>query len=55
MFVLCVITRTRNNQHYALLCTTSLFYILAPTCFSSSLPSSWSFLDLSELLEIQIE
>jgi hypothetical protein len=28
---------------------------LAPTCFGSSLPSSWSFLDPPELLEIQIE
>jgi hypothetical protein len=33
----------------------TLFYILAPTCFGSSLPSSGSFLDPSELLEIQIE
>jgi hypothetical protein len=32
-----------------------LFYILASTCFGSSLPSSGSFLDPSELLEIQIE
>jgi hypothetical protein len=46
---------SRNNEHYALICTTSLFYILAPTCFGSSLPSSGSFLDTSELLEIQIE
>jgi hypothetical protein len=44
-----------NNQHYALNCTNPLFNILAPTCFGSSLPSSWSFLDPSELLEIQIE
>jgi hypothetical protein len=36
-------------------CTTPLFYILAPTCFGSSLPSSGSFLYPSELLEIQIE
>jgi hypothetical protein len=55
MFVPCVIRRSINNQHYALICTTSLFYILAPTCFDSSLPSSGSFLDPSELLEIQIE
>jgi hypothetical protein len=34
---------------------TPLFYVLAPTCFGSSLPSSGSFLDPSELLEIQIE
>jgi hypothetical protein len=34
-----------------------LFYILATTCFGSSLPSSGSFLDPSEILvlEIQIE
>jgi hypothetical protein len=42
-------------QQYALICTTPLFYVLAPTCFGSSLPSSGSFLDTSELLEIQIE
>jgi hypothetical protein len=40
---------SRNNQHYALICTTPLFYILAPTCFGSRLPSSVSFLDPSEL------
>jgi hypothetical protein len=39
----------------ALICTTPLFYVLAATCFGSSLPSSGSFLDPSELLEIQIE
>jgi hypothetical protein len=50
-----IIIRSRNNQHNALICTTSLFYILAPTCFGRSLPSSGSFLDPSELLEIQIE
>jgi hypothetical protein len=55
MFVPCIIRRSRNNQHYTLICTTPLFYILAPTCFGSSLPSSGSFLDPSELLEIQIE
>jgi hypothetical protein len=46
---------SRNNQHYALISTTPLFYILAPTCFGSSLQSSESFLDPSELLEIQID
>jgi hypothetical protein len=55
MFVLCIIRRSRNIQHYALICTTPLFYILAPTCFSSSLPSLGIFLDPSELPEIQIE
>src|SRR5215475_1328990 len=55
MFVLCIIGRSRNNQHYALIFTPPLFYILAPACFGSSLPSSGSVLDPSELLEIQIE
>jgi hypothetical protein len=55
MFVPCIIRQSKNNQHYALVCTTPLFYILTPTCFGSSLPSSGSFLDPSELLDIQIE
>jgi hypothetical protein len=55
MFVPCIIRRSRNNQQYALICITPLFYVLAPKCFGSSLPSSGSFLDPSELLEIQIE
>jgi hypothetical protein len=55
MFVPWIVRRSRNNQHFALVCTTPLFYILAPTCFGSSLPPSESFLDPSELLEIQIE
>jgi hypothetical protein len=42
-----------NNQHYALDYITSLFNIQAPTCFGSSLPSSWRFLDPCELLEKQ--
>jgi hypothetical protein len=32
-------------------CTTLYFYVLAPTCFGSSLPSSWSLLDPPKLLE----
>jgi hypothetical protein len=40
---------------FQLICTTPLFYILAPTCFGSSLPLSGGFLCPSELLEIQIE
>jgi hypothetical protein len=55
MFVPCIIARSRNNRPYALIYTTPLFYILAPTCFGSSLPSSKNFLDPSELLEKQIE
>jgi hypothetical protein len=38
-----------------LICTTPLFYILASACFGSSLSLSESFLDPSELPEIQIE
>jgi hypothetical protein len=55
MFVPCIIRRSRNNQQYALICTNSLFYILAPTCFGTSLPLSGSFLNPSDLFEIQIE
>jgi hypothetical protein len=55
MFVPCVISRSRNNEQYPLSCTTPLFYILSPACFGSSLPSSGSFSDPCELLEIQIE
>jgi hypothetical protein len=40
---------------HALNCTTLLFNIQAPICFSSGLPSSGSFLDSFELLEMQIE
>jgi hypothetical protein len=55
MFVPCIIRRIKNDQQYTLICTTPSFYTLALTCFGSSLPSSGSFLDPSELLEIQIE
>jgi hypothetical protein len=55
MIVPCNARRSRNNQHYALNCTTPLFNIQAPTCFGSSLPSSGSFFPPSELLEMQIE
>jgi hypothetical protein len=55
MFVPCIIRRSRNNQLYTLICTSPSFYILAPTCLGSSLPSSGSLLDPSELLEMQIE
>jgi hypothetical protein len=43
-----------KNQQYALMCTTPLFYVLAPTCFGNTLSSSGSFLNPFELLEIQI-
>jgi hypothetical protein len=46
----------RRNQQHALICTTRLLYVhvLAPTCFGSGPSSSGSFLDPSELLQIQI-
>jgi hypothetical protein len=47
-------TRVGTDQH-AVICTASLFYVLAPTCCGSRLPSSGRFLDLLELLEKQIE
>jgi hypothetical protein len=55
MFKPFIIRRIRSDQQYTLICTTPLFHVLAPTCFDSSLTSSGSFLDPSELLEIQIE
>jgi hypothetical protein len=55
MFIPCTIRRIRKDQQHALICTTLLFYVLASTCFGSSLPSSGSFLDPPEVPEIQIE
>jgi hypothetical protein len=56
MFAPCVIKRSRNTQPYALICTTPLFYILAPTCFDSNLPSSGnSWIRLSNFKYVQIE
>jgi hypothetical protein len=55
MFIPCIIRRISNDQQYAVICTTPLFHVLAPTYFGSSLPSSGSFLDPSELPETQIE
>jgi hypothetical protein len=54
MFVPCIIGRSRNDQNITDF-TTPLFYIQAPTCFGSSLPSSGSFLDPSKLREIQFK
>jgi hypothetical protein len=45
----------RNNQHYAQVCTTALFYILAPTCFDCSLLSSESFWIRLSYMKIQID
>jgi hypothetical protein len=42
----------RKNQQYALIVPSCIYlYVLAPTCFGSSLPSSGSLLDPPELLE----
>jgi hypothetical protein len=38
IFVPCIIRRGRSNQHYAQICTTALFYTLAPACFGRLLP-----------------
>jgi hypothetical protein len=54
MCIPCIIRHSRRDQQYALICTNPLF-VLAPTCFGSSLPSSGSLLDPPELPEIQIE
>jgi hypothetical protein len=54
MFVPCIIRRSRNDQQYAHICTTALFYIPAPTCFGSSVPSSESFWIHLSYMKIQI-
>jgi hypothetical protein len=55
MFVPCIIRRSWNNQHNAQICTAALFYILAPTCFGSSLQSSGSFWIHLSYVKIQID
>jgi hypothetical protein len=55
MFVPYIISRSRNNQHYAQICTTALFYILVPIRFGSSLPSSESFWTRLSYMKIQID
>jgi hypothetical protein len=55
MFVPCIIRRSRNNQHYAQICTPALFHTLAPTCFGSSLPSLGSFWIRLSYMKIQID
>jgi hypothetical protein len=47
------ISHSINSQHYALNYINSLLNVQVPTCFGSSLPSSESFLDPCELLEMQ--
>jgi hypothetical protein len=46
---------SRNDQHNEQICTTALFYILAPTCFGSSLPSSGSVWICLSYMKIQID
>jgi hypothetical protein len=46
---------SRNNHHYAQICTTALFYMLAPTCFGSSLPSSGNFWIRLSDMKVQID
>jgi hypothetical protein len=48
-------TPSRNNEHYTQICTTALFYILAPICFGSSLQSSGSFWIRLSYMKIQID
>jgi hypothetical protein len=55
MFVPCIIRRSRNNQHNEQICTNALFYMLAPTCFGSSLPSSGNFWIRLSYMKIQID
>jgi hypothetical protein len=53
MFVPCISdVLEEKNQQYALIVPSFIyFYVLASTCFGSSLPSSRSLLDPPELLE----
>jgi hypothetical protein len=37
-YIICFISLIKNNQHYALNCTTALFNIRIPKCFGSGLP-----------------
>jgi hypothetical protein len=55
MFVSSIIRRSRNNQHYAQICTTALFYRLVPACIGSSLPSSGSFPIRLSCMKIQTD
>jgi hypothetical protein len=54
MFVPCIISRS-NDQQYTQICTTALFYIPAPTCFGSSLPTSGCFWIRLSYMKIQID
>jgi hypothetical protein len=37
MFIPCIVRRIINDQKYALICTTHLFYVLVSTCFGRSI------------------
>jgi hypothetical protein len=54
MFIPCIVRRSRNDQQYSQICTTALFYIPAPTCFGSSLPSLGSLWIRLSYMKIQI-
>jgi hypothetical protein len=55
MFLPCIIKRSGNNQHNVQICTTASFYMLVPTCFGSSLPSSGSFWICLSYVKMQID
>jgi hypothetical protein len=55
MFVPCIIRRSRNNQHDTQIYTTAVFYMLAPTCFGRSMPSSERFWICLSYVKIQID
>jgi hypothetical protein len=55
MLVPRIIRHSRKNQHDAQICTTALFYILASTCFGTSLPSTGSFWIRLSYMKIQID
>jgi hypothetical protein len=44
-----------KNPNYAQICTTALFYTVAPTCLGSSLPSSGSIWIRLSYMKIQID
>jgi hypothetical protein len=43
MLIPCIIRRIRRKPKICTDCTTPIFYVLAPTCFGSSLPSPGSY------------
>jgi hypothetical protein len=55
MLVPCMIRRNRNNQHNEQISNTAFSYMLFPTCFGSSLPSSGSVWIRLSYVKIQID